>query len=101
LARVADPDPVLFYPLVPGSGSELNFFSDPGSNPFFDKIFLHYLSRNRKQHEKGIFTFATPYVGPEIRDEKILASGIKHPGSATLPLAYFYRFLFVKLNFIR
>jgi hypothetical protein len=41
--RIRIRDPVLFYPLDPGSGSGMNFFRIPdlGSDPFFDEIFLY------------------------------------------------------------
>jgi hypothetical protein len=96
----------IFYPL---SWIWDEFLPDPGSGPFW-LVKLYYIifrilvmlslwnwatlkpySWNCcKQQEKSIFTFAAPffYIERRIRDEKILGSGIKHSGSATLSATY-------------
>jgi hypothetical protein len=86
---------------------------DPGSGPFFDDIFLQYLQNPCYVYLYNtglLFTLTHKTIncmkklcllllplfyiglGSGIRDEQILGSGsgIKHPGSATLGLPWFW-----------
>jgi hypothetical protein len=92
----------------------MNYFQIPDPVNFFGEIFFHYLQNPCcSLYETGVLLKLIPetisskkkvclvllppfYIGLRIRDEKILESGIKHSGSATLQqvnesfVLYFY-----------